>query len=93
MKKLFFPQKLTFDHVALIMGFIGQGAPYIQAFKIFSKHSAEAVSLVATLISFASTFCWVVYGLSRDVKPVAFSSIFGVIGLSLVLVGIFLFGS
>jgi len=82
-------KKLNIDTLALIMGILGHLAPYIQAMKMFQMSSCEAISLTATLVSFLSTLCWVMYGMIRHLMPVALSSIFGLIGLTLILLEIF----
>lgn len=76
------------EHFTILMGVLGQFAPYVQAFNIFYLQSSYAVSLSSFLISFSSIGCWLVYGLSRNIKPLIISSAFGLIGTVLVIIGI-----
>ena len=64
---------------------------YLQAFKIFDSRSATSLSKPAFILSFLSIVHWVLYGLVKKLPPVTFSSTFGLIGVILVLIGIFLY--
>jgi CRISPR-associated Cas5-like protein len=88
-KKLLRYLKESFlEHITTFAGVVGQFAAYIQAFKIFHLRSSYAVSLISTLIGFFSTCCWLIYGLAKGIKPLIISSIIGVIGIALVIIGI-----
>jgi uncharacterized protein with PQ loop repeat len=76
------------EHFTIFMGVIGQCAPYIQAYYIFYLQSSYAVSMGASLMALFSMACWLIYGLSRNVKPLIISNFFGMIGMTLVIVGI-----
>lgn len=81
-------EKITLDNFITCIGIIGQFAPYVQAFRIFEMKSAYAVSLGATLVSLSSMGVWAIYGFIRKVKPLIISNIVGIIGMSLVFIGI-----
>jgi len=87
-KFLHYLKRSFLEHFTIFMGALGQFAHYVQAFKIFSLHSSYAVSLSAALIGFFSMICWLIYGLSRNIKPLIVSNIFGLTGVVLVIVGI-----
>lgn len=85
------PDHRWIDNLALIMGIIGQLPPFFQAYKIISLKSAHAVSLEAQLIGLMSVTCWLLYGYVKNINPLLFSSIVGLLGLSLVLLGMWLY--
>lgn len=80
------------EYLTILMGVVGNFAPYIQAYKIFTLQSAYAVSLWASFVSFASMVCWMVYGVKKKVQPLIVANIFGLIGTFLVLLGIYWWG-
>jgi len=81
------------EKITTVMGLAGHLATYIQVFKIFYLQSSYAVSFVATIISFVSMFFWLLYGFERDITPLVVSNIFGLIGVSLIILGIVLYGN
>ncbi len=87
MKNFF--KSAAFAHVVTIIGSLGNLASYIQAYKIFLLQSAYAVSLLAVFISLVSMIVWLIYGLARNIKPLIYANIFGIIGTLLVATGIF----
>ncbi|MGV8949079.1 MAG: SemiSWEET family transporter [Candidatus Paracaedibacter sp.] len=90
LSKGFNAQKL--EYLTIFMGLFGHLASYIQAFKIFSLHSAYAVSFVASLIGLASMGCWLFYGFKKKIKPLIIANIFGMIGITLVIGGVLFYG-
>lgn len=85
-------QSWSLEHLTIVMGVFGHLASYIQAVKIFYLHSAYAVSLVASLIGLASMGCWLFYGFEKKIKPLVIANIFGMIGITLVIGGVLLYG-
>ena len=77
-----------FERFTTFMALVGTSAAYIQAFKIFYLGCATAVSLSATAIGLSSSSCWLLYGISRRIQPLILSNIIGVIGGTLVIIGI-----
>jgi len=73
------------------MAIVGNTAAYIQAFKIFNMKSAQAVSMVGYIIMFISMIFWLLYGYLKDIKPLIFSNIYGVVGVILVIIGVLLY--
>ncbi len=80
------------EKVTTIMGLIGHLAVYIQVFKIFYLQSSYAVSFIAAIISLVSMVFWLLYGMEKRIKPLVICNIFGLVGISLVLLGIILYG-
>lgn len=87
-KLLEYLKKYFLEYFTIFIGMIGQVAHYVQAYKIFSLHSSYAVSLSAALIGFLSMICWLAYGLARNIKPLIFSNIFGLVGITVLIAGI-----
>ena len=86
-----FLKKDWFEKITIFMGILGQTCPYIQAYKIFSLKSAYAVSLLSQFIALLSVTCWILYGYSRNVRPITISNIVGVFGILLVLLGMWIY--
>lgn len=87
-----FIKKVRLDILTTVVGLIGQMAVYIQVFKIFYLKSSYAISFIATFISFTSIVFWLIYGLEMKSKPLIICNIVGLIGNSLILLGICLYG-
>jgi uncharacterized protein with PQ loop repeat len=81
------------EKITTFMGLVGQSATYIQVIKIFYIHSSDAISLIATLISFISMIFWVSYGIKQKIRPLVICNIFGLIAVSLIILGILLYGN
>lgn len=84
--------KNNLEKTTTFMGLVGHLATYIQVFKIFYLQSSYAVSFVATIISFTSMVFWLLYGWEKHIVPLVICNIFGLIGVSLIMVGIILYG-
>lgn len=84
-------QKLTLENFTIFMAVVGQSASYIQAFKIFYLKSSYAISSLAWFLSFTSCVTWLTYGVSKRIKPAIISSLFGLGGSLLILLGIILY--
>jgi len=82
----------TFEKLTILMGLIGQFATYIQVFKIFYLKSSHAISFISTIISFISIIFWLLYGIEKNIRTLIICNIFGLIGISLVLWGVILYG-
>jgi uncharacterized protein with PQ loop repeat len=80
------------EKITIFMGLVGHLATYIQVFKIFYLQSSYAVSFIATIISFASMVFWLLYGMEKQITPLIVCNIFGLMGVSLVIFGIILYG-
>lgn len=76
-----------------IIGSLGQLLFFFQAFNIFWDENAGEVSLIGFSISLISLSCWLAYGLFIKDKPLIIANVTGVIGASLVVFGIALYGS
>ena len=84
-------QAFTLERVTIFMGTVGHLASYIQAFKIVYLGSSHAVSLLAYLIGWISITCWLLYGISRNIKPLIISNVFGIFGMTFVIWAILIF--
>lgn len=84
--------KYFFGIYIVIIGAIGQFAPYLQAHKIYMTQSAGDLSVVAVVISFVSVASWLVYGFFIKDVPLMISNVIGIIGATLLMVGIFIYG-
>lgn len=84
-------KKEWFEKATIVMGILGQFCPYVQAYKIFSLKSSYAISLSSQLLALTSMICWLLYGYTRGIRPITWSNIVGVIGISLVILGIWLY--
>lgn len=84
-------KKDWFEKTTLFIGILGQTCPYLQGYKIFSLKSAFTVSLPSQLIGLLSVTCWILYGYSRNVRPLTISNIVGAFGILLVLLGIWIY--
>ncbi len=80
----------TLERLVTLVGIMGHMATYIQGFKIMVLKSSYAVSLPAYLIGFVSIVFWLIYGFSKNIKPLIISNIFGMIG-SLLVIGLILY--
>ncbi len=80
------------EQITTLMGLIGHLATYIQVFKIFYLRSSYAVSFIAALISFTSMVFWLLYGREKRIIPLVICNIFGLIGVSLIILGIIVYG-
>jgi uncharacterized protein with PQ loop repeat len=84
-------QKNWLENITILIGVLGQVPPYLQAYKIFSLHSAYAISISAQIIALLSVTCWFVYGYAYKIRPLIISNIVGILGVILVLVGVILY--
>lgn len=82
---------VTYEKYMFFIGIVGQLLFYFQAYKIFSTQSACSVSLVGFSISFISLTSWLIYGLILKNLVLTLSNIAGLIGCTLVLIGIMLY--
>jgi uncharacterized protein with PQ loop repeat len=83
---------VSLDVLTTVVGLIGQTAVYIQVFKIFYLRSSYAISFIATFISFTSLVFWLIYGFEMKSKPLIICNIVGLVGNSLILLGIIFYG-
>lgn len=83
---------INLENLATFFGSIGHAALYIQAFKIIYLKSAYAVSLTGTLIALISMTFWLTYGVSKNVRPLVISNIFGLLGITLLIGSILYYG-
>jgi uncharacterized protein with PQ loop repeat len=84
-------QKEWFEKITIFMGIFGQTCPYLQAYKIFSLKSSYAVSFSGQLIGLISITCWLLYGASRNIRPLIISNMVGALGMLLVLLGMLIY--
>lgn len=83
--------KAFYIRYMVIIGTIGQVMHYIQAWKIFSTKSASDISLVAYVISFFLLLNWMIYGVIISSKPLIYAEITGLIGASMVIIGVIIY--
>lgn len=76
----------------LIIGTIGQFAPYLQAYKTFTTERASDLSIPAYVIAFISLVSWLVYGILIKDKPLIISNIVGLIGTAIVIISMIMYG-
>ncbi len=76
-----------------IIGILSNLTFYLQAYKIFFRHSAEAISGPAFIISFIGISSWLAYGILLKNKPLIISNSFGIVGVCLVLAGVTQYGN
>lgn len=81
------PKFLKFyeKYMALI-GPIGNLMFFIQAYKIFSTHSAESISIGGFALSMLGLSSWLFYGVLLKNRPLILANLVGTIGAVLVLV-------
>ena len=70
-----------------IIGPAGNLMFFIQAYKIFTLKSAEAISIHGFILSFVALSSWLLYGFLISNKPIIIANIVGVSGAVLVLIG------
>jgi MtN3 and saliva related transmembrane protein len=75
----------------LIIGTIGQFAPYLQAYKTFTTERAGDLSIPAYVVAFISLTSWLVYGALIKDYPLIISNIVGFIGTIIVIVGMIIY--
>lgn len=63
--------------VAIVLGW---AFFYIALFDLARTRNRERVSILGTLFTFISSFCWFTYGLYEENKLVLFSSGLGILG-------------
>ncbi len=76
----------------LIIGTIGQFAPYLQAYKTFTTESAGDLSISASVVVFISIVSWLLYGVLIKDYPLIISNIVGFIGTIMVITGMIIYG-
>lgn len=87
--------KLVLKYYEFYMKIIGPLANcmfYIQAYKIFTTKSAEAISMPAFILSAVGLGSWLIYGILLDNKPIILANAVGVLGAALVLTLTLLYG-
>lgn len=73
----------------LIIALCGSLIYYLQAYKIFTAKSAQDVTVSGFLITLFTSLNWVVYGTVKSDIPLICSGVLGLLGASLVLLGVF----
>lgn len=81
----------TFENITNLMALIGSWAGFIQVFKIFYIENAVAISLPALSIGTLNGLCWLLYGWSRQIKPLIMSNVIGLASSLLMAVGIMIY--
>jgi uncharacterized protein with PQ loop repeat len=84
--------RTLFSVYIVVIGTIGQLAPYFQAYKTFTTHSAGDLSIIASSIVLVSILSWLTYGFMIKDYPLIISSIIGSIGASVLITGILMYG-
>ena len=83
--------KYLYSIYILIIGTIGQLAPYLQAYKTFTTESAGDLSIPAYVVVFISIVSWLLYGVFIKDYPLIISNIVGFIGTVIVIIGIIIY--
>ena len=83
--------KYVYSVYMLIIGTVGQLAPYLQAYKTFSTESAGDLSIAASIVGFISVASWLFYGVTMKDCPLIVSNIVGFIGTIIVITGIIIY--
>jgi MtN3 and saliva related transmembrane protein len=78
--------------LATAFGIIGATANAPQAWKIFKRKSAKDISILTYGMIMASAVIWVLYGFEIGNFPVIISNLIGIVFVSAVIVGWFLYG-
>jgi MtN3 and saliva related transmembrane protein len=78
--------------LATLFGILNGLANILQAWKIFRRKSAKDISVLTFSIFLVGTIVWTFYGFELGNSPILISNFIGIIGLSLVVIGWFLYG-
>lgn len=78
--------------LATLFGILSGCANFIQAFKIFKRKSAKDISIIAYSIFTVGGVIWVLYGIEISNLPVIITNSIGLLGVSFVVIGWFLYG-
>jgi len=78
--------------LASVSGIIGPFAMLPQAYKIFKRKSAKDISISTTSFFFVSAIIWIFYGFEIENFPIIISNLLGILSISLIIVGWFLYG-
>jgi len=82
-----------YDKYMIFAGMFGQYLFYAQAYKIFTTKSANDLSLDGFVVIIISTLSWLIYGIIHKNTPVIAAQIVALIGMFMVIIGIFLHAS
>jgi MtN3 and saliva related transmembrane protein len=80
-----------YEYYIMTVGILGQSMHYIQAYKIFSTQSAEAISLPAYLICLFLLVNWLIYGAVKKAKALIYAEVLGIIGCSAIIIGAYIY--
>ena len=80
-----------YERYMSIIGPVGNLMFFLQAYKIFSIRSAEAISIFGFTLSLVSLISWLAYGFILKNKPLIIANLVGVTGAVLVLIGTLLY--
>ncbi|WP_375326366.1 SemiSWEET family sugar transporter [Candidatus Tisiphia endosymbiont of Nemotelus uliginosus] len=80
-----------YDKYMVFAGILGQYLFYAQAYKVFTTKSAGDLSLDGFLVVIIATLSWLVYGILHKQPPIIIAQIVALIGMTLVIIGIFLY--
>ena len=81
----------AFENVTNLMALVGSWAGFIQVFKIFYIENAVAISIPALSIGTLNGLCWLLYGWSRQIKPLIMSNVIGLLSSLLMAIGIMIY--
>lgn len=75
-----------------VIGPVGNLMFFMQAYKIFTSHSATSISFSAFSLSMLGLSSWLLYGIMLKNIPLILANLVGVIGAILVLAGTIIYG-
>ena len=78
--------------LATIFGTIGGFSSLPQVYKIFKRKSAKDISIITYTLVLLGTITWLLYGIQLKDFPLIFSNSFGLICVSGVIIGWFMYG-
>jgi MtN3 and saliva related transmembrane protein len=78
--------------LAIIFGTIGGMANIPQAYKIFKRKSAKDISITTYSMIFLGSLVWILYGIEIKDFPLILANTVGIISISSVIFGWYLYG-
>ena len=78
--------------LATIFGTIDGLANLLQVYKIFKRKSAKDISILTYSIILISCIIWVLYGIEIRNSPIIITNTLGIISVTSVIIGCFLYG-
>lgn len=80
------------EALASVFGILMGSSNSLQAYKIFKTKSAKDISLISYMFLFLGAVVWLIYGIDLKNLPIIIANSFGVVFVSLVLIGRLAYG-